>query len=183
MDDANTTIDDVKDYVGGLLLRHLQSVAITAFSINELQVNRGARLDDPSQTSSVVIGSAVHSTTGLLSHACDENTNKQNAKNNVTVVRAQCTIQSGEEVCIHTRSISFQIQGKGGGFLLVKKKLTLTISYFVCIENRKTSPHKSIEILWFVVTEFLRTLPSVQTSWFKWTQVTTRECCQSCHSG
>ena len=39
MDDANTTIDDVKDYVGGLLLRHLQSVAITAFSINELQVN------------------------------------------------------------------------------------------------------------------------------------------------
>ena len=40
LDDTNTTIDDVKDYVGGLLLRHLQSVAITAFSINELQVNR-----------------------------------------------------------------------------------------------------------------------------------------------
>ena len=40
LDDANITIDDVKDYVGGLLLRHLQSVAITAFSINELQVNR-----------------------------------------------------------------------------------------------------------------------------------------------
>ena len=43
LDDANTTIEDVKDYVGGLLLRHLQSVAVTAFSINELQVNRFCR--------------------------------------------------------------------------------------------------------------------------------------------
>ena len=63
-------------------------------------MNRGARLDDQSQTSTVVIGGAVHFTKGLLSHACDENTNHQNALNTMSVVRAQCTIQPGQEVTV-----------------------------------------------------------------------------------
>ena len=71
LDDMSTTIDDVKQYVGGLLLRHLQSVAVTGFYIEELQVNRGQRLDNPSQTRSVSIGSAVHCTTGLLGKTFD----------------------------------------------------------------------------------------------------------------
>ena len=89
--------DNVKDYVGGLLFHHLQSLKISSVAVFEVEVlNPSAEVMWKNTTT---IAYAAYPTVSLLNHSCDPLVCLTDTDEGC-VVRALSTIKAGEEVCM-----------------------------------------------------------------------------------
>lgn len=80
-------------YIGGLILRHLQSISCNAHEINELQFNTNALAN----STVLGIGHGIYATLSLFNHSCDPHV-VRNFNGTSCVVRAIKKIRENEEV-------------------------------------------------------------------------------------
>ncbi len=84
---------DFREFVGGLLLSHLQSFPCNAHEIPELELRR----NDIANSLPVEIGAGIYSTLSLFNHSCDPVVNR-NFYGDTCVVRTIKLVRKGEEI-------------------------------------------------------------------------------------
>ena len=89
--------ENVKDYVGGLLFHHLQSLKISSVAVFEVEVLNPSPEEMLRNTTTIAY--AAYPTVSLLNHSCDPLVCIADTDEGC-VVRALSTIKAGEEVCM-----------------------------------------------------------------------------------
>ncbi|PVD33736.1 hypothetical protein C0Q70_04996 [Pomacea canaliculata] len=80
-------------YIGGHILRHLQMLPCNAHEVSEMQVN----IQEPSQSQTLEIGSAIYPVLSLINHSCDPSV-VRHSYGDVCIVRSIRNISKGEEL-------------------------------------------------------------------------------------
>eukprot|EP00918_Siedleckia_nematoides_P009270 GHVU01020228.1.p1 GENE.GHVU01020228.1~~GHVU01020228.1.p1 ORF type:complete len:619 (-),score=56.87 GHVU01020228.1:266-1876(-) len=86
------SLQEVKNFVGGLILSHLQAFPCNAHEISELELKQSVTESVTSE-----LGGGIYATLSLFNHSCDP-TVTRNFYGDVCVVRATRSIFKGEEV-------------------------------------------------------------------------------------
>lgn len=83
-------------FIGGLILRHLQSISCNAHEISELQ-HSNAKKNAMAESSAQGIGAGIFAILSLFNHSCDPHVTR-NFRASKCQVRALQTIKKGEEI-------------------------------------------------------------------------------------
>lgn len=95
---SNQLLSDVKLFVGGLILRYLQSLPSNAHEVTEMIViNKGNEI----LYDSYEMGGAVYPVLSLANHACDPNVVRHSYGGDTAVLTAIQFIPKGEQVIIY----------------------------------------------------------------------------------
>jgi len=85
--------DEEVAFIGGLMLRHNQSISCNAHEISELEFNRKSLTDSVTRG----IGAGIYAVLSLFNHSCEPHVTR-NFDGPVCTVRAIRTIERGEEI-------------------------------------------------------------------------------------
>ncbi|XP_067007502.1 SET and MYND domain-containing protein 4 [Anabrus simplex] len=127
---TDSELSDDENFIGGLLLRHLQLLQFNAHEVSELLLEENGSLD---AASSVFLGGAVYPTLALFNHSCDPGVARYFLGTSV-IVRAVKNIASGEMVAENYGPIFTQT-------VLSERQATLRDQYWFdcncipCIQN------------------------------------------------
>ncbi|XP_060070783.1 SET and MYND domain-containing protein 4-like [Ylistrum balloti] len=90
-------VSEQEQYVGGLLLRHIQQLVCNGHAITELQVTQATDLSLVETKSQVRVATAIYPTASLMNHSCDPSIIASFDRDSL-VVRAVRDVKDGMEI-------------------------------------------------------------------------------------
>ena len=96
----------MSEFIGGLLLSHLQSFPCNAHEIAEFELDLGNLIE----AAPMELGAGIYSSLSLFNHSCDPRVNR-NFYGDICVVRAIKTIRQGEEIADNYGAV-YAVQSK-----------------------------------------------------------------------
>lgn len=116
-------------YIGSHILRHLMMLPCNAHEVSEMGVN----WQEPSQSQTLEIGSAIYPVLSLINHSCDPSV-VRHSYGNVCVVRAIRGIAAGEELCDNYGAL-YPVMDKPSRHAHLQKQYYFTCSCEACTKN------------------------------------------------
>nr|CAD7411112.1 unnamed protein product [Timema poppensis] len=148
---------DVKLFIGGVLLRHLQNTTYNAYTVFESY--RFGNTDKSMDYRE--IGAAVYATMSLMNHSCDPNVNRFNC-NDTLILRVIQPIKKGEQV-LASYGPHFYIQERDERILELKNNYCFTCKCEACRNNWPKEPSMSLDKLKYKCQTCGFGLPAAQT--------------------
>ena len=116
-------------YIGSHILRHLMMLPCNAHEVSEMGVN----WQEPSQSQTLEIGSAIYPILSLINHSCDPSV-VRHSYGNVCVVRAIRGIARGEELCDNYGAL-YPVMDKPSRHTHLQEQYYFTCSCEACVKN------------------------------------------------
>ncbi|KAK7098630.1 hypothetical protein V1264_002883 [Littorina saxatilis] len=116
-------------YIGSHILRHLMMLPCNAHEVSEMGVN----WQEPSQSKTLEIGSAIYPVLSLINHSCDPSV-VRHSYDDVCVVRAIRGIAEGEELCDNYGAL-YPVMDRAARQAHLLKQYYFTCSCQACVNN------------------------------------------------